>query len=339
MPKKSTIAILLVLVGAAFFSVVLHGFQGFQLPSGGKKIQMWRASPADDFFWVRDGLLFLSKPASTKITKVQFGHRIDRILARSPSGEIILLGVPSESKLTPGYDLWTYDTNSSAFRLIGKNVTSADLSPDAETVAYSTFKNELFLADSYGMRSLLIMTNAAYPQWSPNGERIAYVDVVGENQNISVLNLMTRQRETITSEFWDGPPEWTPDGDYIIFASASRTGLASFWIAPYPKSGKEVNQLTNLGSKQINPAFVPVGGPIAWLGPSLFAYGVNTHPIKEIWALEFEIGVGRAAQAAMIANGESPALSGTDLIFISPSGEVKSLSLREVISLLHSDRK
>lgn len=107
--------------------------------------------------------------------------------------------------------------NDSSFFKLGSNV-----SPDGKQLA-TTIKGNVFVIDlASGFRKQLTEnTNAYFPQWSPNGDRIAFssrsesytdlcvVDVNGDN-----YKRLTHQHTTENMS-----SDWMPDGKEIIFQS------------------------------------------------------------------------------------------------------------------------
>ena len=71
---------------------------------------------------------------------------------------------------------------------------------------------------------------ARAPDWSPNGDRLAYTGIVGGASDVWVVSLdgFTRRRLTSAPAF-DGRPNWSPDGRRLAFVS-KRGGARRIWL-------------------------------------------------------------------------------------------------------------
>ncbi|NIA30943.1 MAG: protein kinase [Actinobacteria bacterium] len=95
--------------------------------------------------------------------------------------------------------------------------------------------------------STAIMEGGA--QISPDGTRIAYQSDQGGNFDIWVLQLASRQKRNLTEDFEgiDSRPTWSPDGEFIAFAS-SRDGGGIFVVS---ENGGYIRQVVSLPYKDI----------------------------------------------------------------------------------------
>lgn len=131
----------------------------------------------------------------------------------SPRGDIIIYQKKEKSK---SWDLWIYDLASKTHRQLVRDFpgekTDATFSPDGRWVVYS--------ADSPDLRLAAL-----------------FVTQVGGGRPIRITN----------SDFYDGAPSWSPDGNYIVFESSTRvpprSGLRSWfkqlWAPVHWRVGKE----------------------------------------------------------------------------------------------------
>jgi tricorn protease-like protein len=77
---------------------------------------------------------------------------------------------------------------------------------------------QLYSMNPDGSDSVLLSPNyVAHASWHPNGQSIVFSDIFGE---LWVLDLVTQQQIRLTEDNWhDDYPSWSPDGNYIVFAS------------------------------------------------------------------------------------------------------------------------
>ncbi|MCG8470087.1 MAG: hypothetical protein MJB57_18075 [Gemmatimonadetes bacterium] len=72
-------------------------------------------------------------------------------------------------------------------------------------------------------------TNAVGPDWSPNGDRIAYAAISGRGFQIFTVNPNGTDRRMLTSRGESEAPSWAPDGRHLVFSAADSQGHA-LWI-------------------------------------------------------------------------------------------------------------
>ena len=125
-----------------------------------------------------------------------------------------------------------------------KRVTSVVPSPDATRVAFvvseavmegekSEWLSQIHVAASDGSNSFQLTRgdkSATAPQWSPDGQSIAFLSARGsDTANVFIIRASGGEAEQITSEKASiTAPKWAPDGASIAF------------IMPTPKSEEEV---------------------------------------------------------------------------------------------------
>lgn len=114
---------------------------------------------------------------------------------------------------------------------------------------------------------------AAYPIWSPNGKQIVFSVLVGENfdkkngrlvmdQEVFVMDADgTNQRNLSNNPEYDSFPDWSPDGEQIVFVSSrSRIGTNLFVMSA---DGQNVKQITQF-KWATGPRWSPDGKRIAF---------------------------------------------------------------------------
>jgi TolB protein len=91
------------------------------------------------------------------------------------------------------------------------------------------------------------------PVWSPDGKKIAYGRVVGNNMDLYVLTPATKAVKRLTSNaMWDGDPTWSKDGSTILFES-NRSGQSQIWSMP--AAGGTQTRIVKTSTWDESPAF------------------------------------------------------------------------------------
>jgi len=86
-------------------------------------------------------------------------------------------------------------------------------------------------ADGTGRRRLTTEpSDEFHPAWSPDGTRLAYQAVRGENYDVEVLDLRSGTRTRLTSgDGYDGQADWAPDGTALAIIS-DRDGTDGLYL-------------------------------------------------------------------------------------------------------------
>ena len=119
------------------------------------------------------------------------------------------------------------------------DVLSPTFSPDGRWIAYEsdpTSQPQIYVQAVSGGQPRRISvyargerTNAAGPDWSPNGDRIAYAAFSRGVFQIFTVNPDGSDRRMLTSRGRNESPSWAPDGRHIVFSSTDRNGYA-IWV-------------------------------------------------------------------------------------------------------------
>ncbi len=111
---------------------------------------------------------------------------------------------------------------------------------DAGSLVYVRGANQsrLVMVDAHGVSRPLLDEQRVFghPRFSPDGHRIAF-DIIGQSTNIWTYELATKTLTPLTSGGNNDRPEWSPDGQRILFRSDRGKGSSSFWWQPYDGSG------------------------------------------------------------------------------------------------------
>lgn len=120
------------------------------------------------------------------------------------------------------------------------------------TIAYSSYDSgnrDIFLTDAEAKSKIKITDHKGadgYPDWSPDGKRIAFYAKYDEGKTWSMHTMNSdgsdRKRLTYEKNKWDSSPSWSPDGKKIAFAREYRDTEGNWqeevWIMNADGSGQ-----------------------------------------------------------------------------------------------------
>jgi TolB protein len=188
---------------------------------------------------------------------------------------------------------WTRDGERIAFTVGNHNLGS------------ETLQIAVASADGKQIRPLTAKGYGAFdPTWSPDGTRLAFAEDSPKESGIAVIDadgsgLRLIAKATGGDNYW--VPDWSPDGDWILFDSWRGEGLRSKLMAVHP-DGTGLHQLAvfNTGGQCICADWSPDGTRIA--------YEATTKPsssIPEIYVMNAD-GSGRTRLTQNNARDENP---------------------------------
>jgi TolB protein len=170
--------------------------------------------------------IYVMSADGTGTRRLPTGKGNDQWPTWSPDGALIAF------ERTDDGHLYLMRSNGSGLRLLTSvpNVADTDpaWSPDGTSVAFARREGgvgaALFLVDTASGRTCRLTpftTSVHEPAWSPDGTKIAYSTGTGYGFGITVLDLRTHTRHSLTPQGLDFGPTWSPQGTRIAFSRSA----------------------------------------------------------------------------------------------------------------------
>ena len=148
--------------------------------------------------------------------------------------------------------------------------------PPGTAIAFVTgglFNNtDVYYLSADASQFLNLTSHAAvdtWPQWSPDGTRIAFEsdrqDLMGEIYLMDDDGTNVRRITGADSGFVDAQPTWSPGGDLLAFVSNRDTATGRLDIYIMNDSGQPFRRLTSDSANDVQPAWSPDGTLIAFV--------------------------------------------------------------------------
>jgi dipeptidyl aminopeptidase/acylaminoacyl peptidase len=127
----------------------------------------------------------------------------------SPDGQKIAFG-----SSRPGYDVYSINPDGSAEASLTTDPAVdeyPDWSPDGGKIAFDRGLADIYVMNADGSQQTLLQSNGVTPAWSPNGRRIVFTVLNGNDAEIYVANVDGSGRTDISNDpALDLAPDWQP---------------------------------------------------------------------------------------------------------------------------------
>jgi len=174
-------------------------------------------------------------------------------------------------------------------------------------------RSEVWRVDEAGNRRRLIAGDAVQPSWSPDGRRIAYWGIPAGSADRAIWTQDAAGGKPVLAlrdRYLNWSPVWSPDGEYLYFAS-DRGGSMNLWRLPIDQDSGKV-----LGAPEA------ITAPAEWNGlPSLSRDGRRLlFAISEKRANLESVRLDAAGRAAGRLAAVAPGSRGVRSCDVSPDG-------------------
>ena len=230
--------------------------------------------------------LYIVNPDGSQLLRLTNNNDYELWPVGSPDGEYIaFVHLLQGEEAYEGMDIWVMKADGSGVT----PVTSVfggekfpNWSPDGRQIAYGceTWRYDICVINIDGSQSTQLTKdeNSSYQmtfnnlttarQWSPNGDKIVFVEGSDEGWGIALLNLDGTGYLRLTTDFTSFDPTWAPTGAKIAFVRSEPQGcedncnLEIYVIHP---DGSELTNLTNNSAEDFNPVWSPNGERVAFV--------------------------------------------------------------------------
>jgi len=176
----------------------------------------------------RNRLAYATTSETTGIAVVNADGSGQRLVVRASDLDSLFLEQPvwspQGSKLAfrgdPCCPLYSVKVDSaSPPRLLAPNGHDATWSPNGKRLALTGGHRLLFVrADGSGLRPIRGTGGTHSPAWSPDGTRLAYIDPVGNERRLVVLDLNRHSARIVARGAAVSRAVWSPDGRKLYYA-------------------------------------------------------------------------------------------------------------------------
>jgi Tol biopolymer transport system component len=212
---------------------------------------------------------------------------------------------------------------------------SLDVSPDGQTIAFDLL-GDLYTIPIAGGTATRLTHGIAHdmqPRFSPDGKQIVFVSDRSGDDNLWLIASTGGEPRPLTTgkDVTYLSPEWTPDGNYVVVAKSTLTGLEKIWLY-HVKGGRGLEMAGGPPAlRMMGPAFGP-NGRYVWFAQRQGAWQYNAMlPQYQLAVYDRDAGT-RTTMTSRYGSAFRPALSpdGKWLAYGSRHDAETGLVLREL---------
>lgn len=239
---------------------------------------------------------------------------------------------------TPSWGIYSSNPDGSDPKLLTPDGMEPEYSPQGDRIAFQLYKAGaperigLMNADGTDVKPI---SNGGFVQrdlsWDPSGQQVAYDTM--DQMGIQVTDITGRKDRPLTDGsggyYRDTNPEWSPDGEVVLFERNSTAVVANGLWTVNPKTKRE-SELLPVSQRNLDAVWSPDGSQIAFAsdrdgGGDLDLYTMNSDGtnIKQITDMP-------GNEHAPSWSPEGDAIAFNRLIFGAPSGEREKLAIIEL---------
>ncbi len=122
----------------------------------------------------------------------------------------------------------------------GSASTQPSFSPDGQRIVFASDRsghNEVYICDLDGT-NVEQLTDGVFgdrnyragPDWSPNGQLVAFESLNGGTFQVMTVNLRDKTTRAVATEGRNGDPSWAPDSRHVVLTSNRGSGVRQLWI-------------------------------------------------------------------------------------------------------------
>ena len=247
----------------------------YVMNADGSQVTRLTDDPAQDQFpaWTPDGRriafvsnrdgnpdIYVMNADGSQVIRLTDDPAVDYHPAWSPQGSGILFDSDRENMMG---DIWVMSHTGADQVRLQENGRAPAWSPDGSQLA-AIFRFGSFvhvglmpIDGSSDPQPLVSLDANMFPDWSPDGQRIAFENVIGpDGAQIMVVNKDGTNLNTLTPDSGQVNlhPSWSPDGSQIVFVS-DRDGKDSIYVMD--ADGSDVQRLTDPGTWDGAPDWGP----------------------------------------------------------------------------------
>jgi Tol biopolymer transport system component/predicted Ser/Thr protein kinase len=189
-------------------------------------------------------------------------------------------------------DIWRLDLETGKEQKILESAYNPSFSPGGDRIALDASwagTRRIWISDGFGRNPEQATVDESEavshldPQWSPDGQKIVFVNKEWTKFDIKVVDLTSRESVWLTNDLYqDLNPVWSPDGQ-SIYCSSYRGGGLNVWQIPMRPDGTALappRQLTTGAGQDIQLAISTDGKRLAMsiLGINADLWGLPVSP-------------------------------------------------------------